>query len=54
MLIGQYVFLSQEFFYLNDRLGIPDAKFLTDEDVDKAKQYIPLYNGQANAVRSKK
>ncbi|OQR74856.1 hypothetical protein BIW11_08804 [Tropilaelaps mercedesae] len=45
---------APDFFYLNDRLGVKDAKFLTDEDVEKAKKYIPLYNGQANTLKSKK
>ncbi|XP_003740704.1 uncharacterized protein LOC100905037 isoform X1 [Galendromus occidentalis] len=45
---------SPEFFYLNDRLGVKDAKFLTFEDIEKAKAYIPLYNGQANTLGSTK
>jgi len=43
---------APEFFYLNDRLGVKDAKFLTDDDVERARKYIPLYNGQ-NSLKSK-
>lgn len=38
---------APEFFYVNDNIGIPDALFLTDADVEKAAALI------ANARKSK-
>jgi len=44
---------SPEFFYLNERLGQPNVHFLTEDDVEKAKKYIPLYNNQVKASKKK-
>ncbi|KAM7282938.1 putative cuticular protein [Ixodes scapularis] len=42
---------APDFFYVNDNIGIPDAPFLTDADVQKAAQLIPGY-GQSKAAAS--
>ncbi|XP_064487304.1 uncharacterized protein LOC135399412 [Ornithodoros turicata] len=40
---------APDFFYVNDNIGIPDAPFLTDADVQKGVQLYPGY-GQSKAA----
>lgn len=38
---------APDFFYVNDNIGIPDAPFLTDADVQKAAALIPGFSKAA-------
>ncbi|KAG0433155.1 hypothetical protein HPB47_020185 [Ixodes persulcatus] len=38
---------APDFFYVNDNIGIEKAPFLTDNDVQRASQLIPLYKSKA-------
>ena len=38
---------SSDFFYLNERIGDETAKFLTDADIEKARNARPEYRAAA-------
>ncbi|XP_064485480.1 uncharacterized protein LOC135397873 [Ornithodoros turicata] len=42
---------APDFFYVNDKIGIPDAPFLTDDDVLKAAPLIPGYKAAASEAK---
>lgn len=44
---------SSDFFYLNERIGDESAKFLTDADIEKARNARPEYKARARR-RAKK
>ncbi|CAN7938595.1 unnamed protein product [Ixodes hexagonus] len=40
---------AQDFFYVNDNIGVETAPFLTDADVQKAAQLIPGYKAAGSS-----